>query len=145
MGNYEPEKFKSREEWEDFVWERFISDLRKSQKEKLVEFFNHLVTVDEKRMFAKRFIAIVLIKEGKSYKDIGKVLWISPSTVRALKKVFLENSDYQSNYEYYKNKKSTARKNLKTKERDVFDYWLNFPFPKKSGKGRWKFLYYQGF
>jgi transposase len=88
-------------------------------------------------MMVKRAAAISLIKEGKKYREIGKILWISPSAISSIKKSIRENLGYQ------------ARKNLgkptpkgRIQKKDIKKR-SGFPWPSITGKGGWRFLYYQ--
>ncbi|MBI4117365.1 MAG: hypothetical protein HY451_01650 [Parcubacteria group bacterium] len=139
-------KFKSRKEWERGIWRNFLANIERAEsKREIVKLLDNLLSVREKRFISKRMTALALINAGKSYKEIGKILWISPSTVSALKKSVYGNSGYQSNRYYAEKSRNEKRKNMKgLPPQTIFDYWLNFPFPKKTGRGRWKFLNYQG-
>lgn len=142
----EVSKFKSRKEWEDFIWLKFLERAEKTKSNKqLKNFLDGLLSVNEKKLIIKRLTALAMIKAGKTYKEIEEVLWISPSTISALKKSVEKRSGYQSNRYYVEKSANEKRKHIKgLPARTIFDYWLNFPFPSKTGKGRWKFLDYQG-
>lgn len=134
-------KFKSRKEWEGFVWEKFLENIKKDSSEKATKFLNRLLTNNEKKIIIKRLLTLSLINKGKSYRKIGEILWISPSTISSLKKSVLSGLCYDGRKKpSNKNKKFSG----KIKESSLFDYWLNFPVPPMIGKGRWKFLNYQG-
>lgn len=139
-------KFKSRKEWEDFLWLKFLENAEKARADKyLKNFLDGLLSINEKKLIIKRLTALAMIKAGKSYKEMEEVLWVSPSTISALKKSVLKQSGYQSNRHYAEKSANEKRKRIKgLPQRNIFDYWLNFPFPSKSGKGRWKFVNYQG-
>jgi uncharacterized protein YerC len=139
-------EFKSRKEWEAAIWGKFLENIRQSKsKRELKEFFNGLLSAGEKKAIIKRLIAISLIKQGKTYRDIREIVWISHNTISALKKMLKKRSEYQNNPSL--NKKNKMNKRGRTRgvpEKTIFDYWLNFPLPSYTGKGRWKFLNYQG-
>lgn len=139
-------KFKSKKEWEDFVWSKFLENAEKTKSNKqLRNFLDGLLTINEKKFVIKRLVALAMIKAGKTYKEIEETLWVSPSTVSALKKSVFLNSSYQSNRHYAEKSRNEKRKHIKgLPAKTKFDYWFNFPIPSKSGKGRWKFLNYQG-
>lgn len=139
-------KFKSRKEWEDFIWLNFLENAEKAKSNKKLKIFlDSLLSANEKKLIIKRLAVLAMIKSGKSYKEVGEILWVSPSTISALKKSILNQFGYRSN-RYYANKSANKkRKHIKgLPPRTIFDYWLNFPLPNKSGRGRWKFLNYQG-
>ncbi|MDO8664414.1 MAG: Trp family transcriptional regulator [Candidatus Liptonbacteria bacterium] len=131
--------------WEADIWRRFLNDIEKADsKSAIAKLFDNLLSANEKALISKRLAAMALIKSGKSYKEIGRILWISPSTVSAIKKSVHQAINYKSNRYYAGNSKNEKRKNMKAlPPRTIFDYWINFPLPKKTGRGRWKFLYYQ--
>lgn len=101
----EPSQFKSRKEWEVFIWEKIVENLSqvKSRKE-LSNLLKNILTINEKRMIIKRSTAISLIRQGKSYRAISEILWISPGTISAIKKNLIGSEGYKSKYEYTKNK-----------------------------------------
>ncbi|MDP3052826.1 MAG: Trp family transcriptional regulator [bacterium] len=140
-------EFKSRKEWEDFLWSKFLENAERARSEKqLKNFLDNLLSANEKKLIIKRLTALAMIKAGKSYKEIEEILWISPSTISALKKSIEKQSGYQSNRYYAKKSKSEKIEKHKKglpPQKTILDYWLNFPFPTKGGK-RWKFLNYQG-
>lgn len=129
---------------DNYLWLKFLENVKNSKPETTAKIFNSLLSVDEKEVIAKRLAAINLIREGKSYKEIGKILWMSPSTISAIKKSIIDAAGYQSG-DFYANqsKKEKERKIKPLPERTIFDYWANFPFPESRGKGRWKYLNYQ--
>lgn len=140
-------KLKSRKEWEDFVWSKFLENAERARSEKqLKNFLDNLLSANEKKLIIKRLTALAMTKAGKTYKEIEEILWISPSTISALKKSFEKRSGYQSSRYYAEKNKNEKRKHIKglPAQKTILDYWLNFPFPTKAGKGRWKFLNYQG-
>ncbi len=137
-------QFKSRKEWEESVWNIFLENIEKSENRKqMKEFLNNLLTAKEKKFLVKRLIAIALIKEGKTYREIGEILWISPSTISAIKKSINNRSIYQSSRNFNKKINSNKKRMKGVSESTIIDYLINFPFPKMVGKGRWRFLNYQ--
>jgi len=140
-------EFKSRKEWENFLWLKFLEKAEKAKSEKQLKIFlDNLLSANEKKLIIKRLTALAMLKAGKSYKKIEEALWISPSTISALKKSLEKQSGYQSNRCYAeKNKDEKIEKHKKglPPQKTILDYWLNFPFPTKTGQ-RWKFLNYQG-
>ncbi len=138
-------QFRMRKEWEKYLWEEFLKEFEKANPKESAKFLNNLLSDDEKFSITRRWAVIVFLKEGLSYKEIGRILWISPNTISAIKKSIEKRSNYRSS-RYYTNKSlEEKRKRMKgLPPQTIFDYWLNFPWPSKSGKGRWKFLNYQG-
>jgi len=129
---------------ENYFWLKFCENVEKSSSERTARILNSLLSVDEKGMIAKRLAAVKLIRLGKSYKEIGKILWMSPSTVSAIKKSMSNTTSYQSGDFYANQTKAEKQRKIKPlPEKTIFDYWANFPFPKSRSKGRWKYLNYQ--
>ena len=77
VGNYS-----SRAEWEAACWR----NLRESK-----ELLEVLVTAHERRIFVLRAAALDRLISGKSYRQIGKELWLSPQTISGIKKAICEN------------------------------------------------------
>ncbi len=127
---------KNSKEFNKFVWGEFIEFLSHKPQKELDDFLSRIISQTEKELIINRLLVISLLKDGKSYKDIERELWVSPNTIRTIKK---NSGEYKSSRHYAKNKNVK-----KGKESTIVDYWLNFPFPKISGRGRWKFLNYQG-
>lgn len=137
--------FESRKDWENFIWEEFARILSGlNSKEQIIEFLNSVISRKERDFIIKRLLAIQLIKQGKSYSEISKILWISPSTISALKKCINNKTLYQSKKIKIKNTEGKRTKGFNEDIEEILEYWINFPFPSKTGKGRWKFLNYQG-
>ena len=131
--------------FENYFWLKFCENIGKSSPEMTVKILNSLLSVDEKGMIAKRLAAVKLIRLGKSYKEIGKILWMSPSTVSAIKKSMSNTTSYQSGDFYASQTKAEKQRKIKPLPgKTIFDYWADFPFPESRGKGRWKYLNYQG-
>lgn len=138
--------FSSRKALEKYLWLRFLASAEKSKSPKSFRsILEILLTSAEKKDVAKRLAALTLLKEGKSYKEISRILWISPATISALKKSLMEQSGYRSGRYYSEKSNKGKRKKMKgLPPLTILDYWLNLPWPKKTGRGRWKFLNYQG-
>lgn len=143
-------EFKTRKEWEDFIWRKFLEDIKdKRSGKQLKELLNVLISQKERKFIVKRLMAIYLIQKGKSYQEIGELLWISPSTISAIKKSLLKKSVYQSRplitNTSDKNKKrikvsnidlAAAAEEMLCSLGDILDKYI----PPISGKGRWRFL-----
>jgi len=129
---------------ENYFWLKFCENVEKSSSERTARILSSLLSVDEKEAIMKRLAAVNLIRAGKSYKEIGKILWMSPSTVSAVKKSMAKATGYKSGDFYASQSKKEKEKKIKPlPERTIFDYWADFPFPESRGKGRWKYLNYQ--
>lgn len=96
--------YTSRSEWEKDCWRKI------SSSQKLLEL---IVTPYERRNLILRAAARDSIALGKSYREIGKELWLSPQTVSGLKKAVSEKS-YRS---YRERSKKERRKRVYSSDR----------------------------
>lgn len=102
------DEFKSRKEWELFLWEELVNKLHKSESEKqLSQKLQQLFSEYERSLAIKRLTALILINEGLSYAKIGELLWMSPSTISVIRKNYLGN--FKS---YHGRSKSAKNPNL---------------------------------
>ncbi len=66
----------------------------------------------------------------------------------AIKKSLNNNLEFRSDRELNQKRRLTEKEKriqkIKIPTKGLFDYWTNFPVPPMVGKGRWKFLNYQG-
>ena len=74
-------QYPSRKEWEAAAWERVLTS---------TDALRLLVTAHERRAIVMRAAALDRISSGKSYRDIGRELWLSPQTVSGIKKAVKE-------------------------------------------------------
>jgi len=127
-------EFKSRKEWENYLWRVFLKNVEKSKLEKrLANFLNNLLSETEKKNIVRRLTVIFLLKQGKTYKEIGEILWISPGTISAIKKSLLNYRNYRSKYDFYKNKKVEERKKMKgLPPETIFDYFAGIKWPRMT-------------
>jgi uncharacterized protein YerC len=141
-----PKQFKSRQEWEQFLWNETVGYLLRQNshvdlKSKLEKLFS-----ERERDFAiRRLTALLLLNEGKSYREIGNVLWISPATISQIKKIFSGPTGYhgrrQAKVEYSTLPKTKLSPNI---EKD-FISWLLSELKiirlRSDPKKRWEFLH----
>lgn len=100
----ELQKFRSRNEWKDYIWKKLVEEIVQTVSVKDAEqLLNLLLTVHEKKQMIKRAVAISLLKQGKSYNAIGELLWLSPTTISAIRKSMHERGEYISRYTRNKN------------------------------------------
>lgn len=137
----------SKNEWIDYVWAKLLKDVKNRN---LRNILNFLLSRHEKKIIVNRLAALILIREGKTYQKIGEELWLSPTTIRSLKRI-LENN-FNKEYQSYnglrrskdiedkkKNGKNMGKKIIKTSAFiDWIDYYASV-FPRKNGP-RWKFF-----
>ncbi|MBI4086324.1 MAG: hypothetical protein HY433_03760 [Candidatus Liptonbacteria bacterium] len=91
IGNYS-----SRKEWEDACWLKIVTSK---------ELLKLLLTPNERHSLVKRAAAVEGLVAGKSYKQIGNELWLSPQTISCINKALKE-----SGYRSYKERSKTERK-----------------------------------
>ena len=92
---------KHRTEWHDFLWSRFLEQFSDTKFRKSI---NALFSDYEKRLITKRLAALALIQEGMGAREIGRLLWLSRSTIGALKTSFFKGA--------YKSQRSLNRKRV---------------------------------
>ncbi len=140
---------KHRTEWRDFLWSRFLEKLTKTRTIKdASEIMNSLFSEYEKKVVTKRLAALALIKSGRGVREIGRVLWMSTSTINALKKsLFSGQKIYQSQRSFKTVKKITPSRILikkswleeLMKDVDLWELLKNPPRPTGMGlKGGWR-------
>ena len=91
--------YSSRKEWETACWPKIL----KSQ-----ELLELLLTPDERHGLVRRAAAVGGLIAGKSYRQIGNELWLSPQTISCITKALKENG-----YRSYKERSKTERKKRK--------------------------------
>ncbi len=81
---------KSAEEWQEALWDKLIDELSKLKtKQELKNVIEKLISDYERKFILRRLATATLVRQGISYKEIGETLWISPSTISAIKKNIL--------------------------------------------------------
>lgn len=128
----------SKKERVNLVWSKLLKDITNPELEILL---NTLLSQYEKDIIANRLIAVSLIKQGKTYKEIGEELWLSSSTIRSLKRM-LENKSAKEYQTYRQVKKATKEKIEKNRKKeyiqepspffDAIDHFFN-SLPNKTG------------
>ena len=88
--------FASRKEWEDACWRKIVESK---------ELLQLLATSHERRDVIMRAAALEGLASGKSYREIGEELWLSPQTISGIKKAASEK-----NYRSYLERSKTERK-----------------------------------
>ena len=137
--------FKSRKEWEEFIWQKFTERLKNTKtSEQLKEILESVLGSREKNFMIKRLIAIALISQNKTYREIGEIIWLSPNTISSVKKNLFRKSIYsgykKSDNKFDKNnKKKISKKEWADAALDLLNLFDRIPLP-PMGKGRWRFL-----
>jgi len=92
------QKFNPRKEREIKAWKEIIKRLaRLTSVYDIENFLATLITTHEREQIVKRATAVPLLRQGKSYREIGKLLWLSPATISAIKKA-TRSKNYVSTY-----------------------------------------------
>jgi uncharacterized protein YerC len=90
-------KFKSRKEWENYVWKELLTNLATEHSPRGIQKFTQtLLTTTEKNKIIYRAAAISLLQQGKNYREIGNILWLSSSTISAIRKSVQSSEHYIS-------------------------------------------------
>lgn len=105
--------YPSRQEWENVCWREIL---------KSEELLKLLITSHERRDLIMRAAALESLVSGKSYRQIGEELWLSPQTISNIRKTINEN-----NYRSYLERSKTERKKKK--------YSSNFSAVKSKPRG----------
>src|SRR3990167_831430 len=123
-------KFKSRKEWKVYVWKKITEGLAKTNSVPEIErSLDMLLTAHEKEQMIKRVAAISFIKQGKSYREIGRILWLSPTTINAIRKSIRMKKGYISDYMHNKKpEKKQKRLTKKELEQLLFTIWVDSLF-----------------
>jgi len=127
-------KFKSKKDWEGYLWETVLENIARLNTEReLKSFLNSLLSEAEKKNISRRLIVFSLLKQGKTYREIGEILWISPGTISAIKKSLINKENYRSKRGIYKEGVIKAENLKKMKEippETIFDYLARIKWPK---------------
>ena len=92
-------EYETREAWKKAVWMRVAECLASAESsEDIDEFLSMVMTKNERDQIVNRFAAIALLRDGKSYREIGELLWLSPQTISAIKKSFKVRGRYTSRH-----------------------------------------------
>lgn len=138
--------FKSRKEWEAKIWKQLVNGLVQITSTKGMERSLALIlTAYEKKQMIKRVVAVSLLKQGKTYREIGEMLWLSPSTISALKKSLRTSEEYVSHYTRNKKHEKPPKRLTKAEwEQLRFTIALEalFTVPQTSLRRPYRFLRY---
>ncbi len=93
------DNYHSRQEWEVACWRKIL---------KSKELLQLLITSHERHNLVRRLAAMDRLISGKSYREIGKELWLSPQTISAVKKAITKRA-----YRSYLERSQKERKKRK--------------------------------
>jgi len=101
----EPEKRRGRvaDAWAETLWDKLADRLARIRaKDDIKSILENLISEDEKKTALRRLAILALIREGKSYREIGKILWVSPQTISTVRKnVIGKYKHYKSYLAFY--------------------------------------------
>jgi len=131
------------QEQAETLWDEFLTKLSAlKSKEEIKSVLEKLISQDEKTMMLRRLTAVALIKSGKSYREIGEILWLSPNTISTIKKNLLgSHKNYKSYLSFYGGPKKYSgeiriQKSFWEKmwgDLDIWDILMNPPRPQGIG------------
>lgn len=102
-------KFGTRKDWKEAAWRTFV---RRIAKTKDVRELSYMLAVcvsrPERTRIVRRVMALARLIEGKSYRAIGRELWLAPQTISAIKKGFAERQYKSKRTRGWKKKKYTS-------------------------------------
>ncbi|MBI4993602.1 hypothetical protein HZC33_01410 [Candidatus Wolfebacteria bacterium] len=137
--------FKSRKEWEEFIWHKFLEGLKDAKTTgQLKEILESVLDGREKNFMIKRLIVIASISQNKTYREISELLWLSPNTISSIKKSLFKKTIYsgykKSNAKFNKNNKEVSKKKWGDVAFDLLESFSRIPLPPFIGKNRWRYL-----
>lgn len=92
-------EFPSRKEWEDYLWSQIVRKFSAKKTYNETELLlKDLFSTHERKRMIRRAIVLSLVAQGKSYREISKIVWISPNTISSLKKSILNKTGYISRH-----------------------------------------------
>ena len=137
---------KSADVWMADLWEKFLDKLSSTKSRKdLKKILEKIISRDEKKMISKRIAVMALLKLGKSYREISRILWIAHHTVSAIKKNFFSDANnYKSYREFYDGPKKWSTAAMPEKafldrilEDNIFDFLIHPPKRSTGIAGGW--------
>lgn len=112
---------KHRTEWQEFLWERLLESIAKAGTSKGVgQILNELLGEYEKSLITKRLAATALIRSGRGSKEISELLWLSYSTISALKKNLLTKDTYKSQRKHKTGKQGSPKNKILENPRNSY-------------------------
>lgn len=126
------------DQWMEALWDELLNKLSNTKsKKELKRAFESLISKHEKKAILRRLAVNALVRQGKSYKKIGEILWISPQTISAIRK---NSFSFAAAYKSYRSfpRKSRWSRSIKTSKNekpkiDLWDLLLNPPRPIGTG------------
>lgn len=137
-------KNKYRKEWQDDVWRLFLKEFSDQKFRNLAD---TIFSAYEKKLIINRIAAVSLIREGVGTQEIARLLWLSRSTISAIKNsLFSKSVNYGSQRSFKglgRNTRKLSGKAIKISEPfhfldgvDLLEILKNPPRPKGLGVTR---------
>ena len=102
-------KFGSRKDWEEAAWRTFVRRISKTKDyRELSRMLETSISRPERIKIVRRVMALARLGEGKSYRAIGRELWLAPQTISAIKKSFAEGQYKSKRTRGWKKKKYSS-------------------------------------
>lgn len=127
------------EKWMEGLWDRLLDKISKTNsKSEVRKILEKLMSKDERKMILRRLGVLTLVRSGKSYHEIGEILWISHATISTIKKnVFNSANNYKSYRDFYGGPRKyssgpTIKKSI-LEDIDLWDLFKNPPRPPGIG------------
>lgn len=109
---------KVAEEWMEELWNRLLNKLLLAKSKKHLQgLLEKLISEEEKKTILRRIAVMTLVRAGKSYREIGEILWIAHPTISTIKKNFFSNhKNYKSYLAFYGGPRKYSSWNIKIKK-----------------------------
>lgn len=130
-------------EFENLLWNAFISYVVDIKSEKQLEtFLSSLFGRRQKLILAKRLAILLMLSGGESYRRIMSELDVSPSVIRSIKRSFSGDKQYKTWREIGSGKhvKFSPKEQAELKRR-LKIFFTAFLKGKTDPRMRWRFLH----
>jgi uncharacterized protein YerC len=132
-------------DWEEKLWPRFIECVAKSKDDKeSARFVRVLLGEIGRDHVVRRFTAVLMLRDGQTYREIRDALGLSYNTIRALL-VATQKGEYvvwEKTERVFKMKETAGISGAIPRRNDLFDSALmDFLLMEVNPKARWRFLH----
>lgn len=135
---------KEAEKWQEELWEKLVDKISAtSSRTETKKILENLLSNYEKRTVLRRLAVKALVQSGKTYQEIGEILWMSPQTISTTKKNILSKQDNYKSYKHFYGgpiKSSIGKEKIKKpvldklfEDIDIWDLITNPPRPTGMG------------
>ena len=124
------EAYETRKDWEIATLQEVAKQLSQLNPSQIHALLTLALSDSERSLFIRRIAGIDRLQSNKSYKEIGRELWLSPQTVSSLKKA-LAGKQYVSNWPRAKEQqRARERTKWRTEERPMPARYKNTKYGK---------------